>query len=446
VDPMNTGPVDGVSETANRRLPWAIVGVALVAVAAFAIVTFGANDNDGSLSSIISNSADDELEGASPTITSPTIPQSDGTEAPAATGAPTVTLPADASQVGHDNPQIEDLMREVERIRGLAFLSEVDTEFMSDEDFQARVTADVDEDLDPAQIGELEAVWQALELIDPDLDLYSAVLQLYGEGIIGFYDTEENLLVMRGLNLTPAVQSTLVHELTHALDDQQFELFRPELIDGDDSEAQFGFLGLVEGSASWVEEEWKLGLSSDDRAELGREESEFGASMDLTGLPDVLLIDISLPYQFGPLLVSAIVSAGGTELLDAALLEPPVSGEQMMFPAAFLNFDPPITVPLPETDGGAEVLTSGVFGASGLLEAILDADAGAAFAAAEAWGGDSFVAWADGEDHFCLRVDVIGDGVEGTDEILSGFELFASRHKDAVAARNGEFARLTACG
>jgi hypothetical protein len=117
-----------------------------------------------------------------------------------------------------------------------------------------------------------------------------------------------------------------------------------------------------------------------------------------------------------------------------------------MFPDSFLDFDPPIIVPLPKTEGGVEAVTSGVFGASGLLETILDTDAEAAFTAAEAWGGDSYVAWADGENRFCVRVDVIGDTADGTDEVLSAFELFAKRHNDAVAEGNGDFARLTACG
>ena len=58
-------------------------------------------------------------------------------------------------------------------------------------------------------------------------------------GVLGFYDPETAELVIRGQAITPYTRQTIVHELTHALDDQHFELDRPEYDDLDD-ETGFG--------------------------------------------------------------------------------------------------------------------------------------------------------------------------------------------------------------
>ena len=84
--------------------------------------------------------------------------------------------------------------------RRLPLLDEVKTAFLTDDEFQAQVVAGLDEDLDQAEMQQSEQVWQALGLINPDLDLYGAVLQLFGEAVLGYYDPEVDELVMRGVD------------------------------------------------------------------------------------------------------------------------------------------------------------------------------------------------------------------------------------------------------
>src|SRR3712207_9092098 len=69
---------------------------------------------------------------------------------------------------------------------------------------------------------------RALGLVDGPFD--ASVLDAGAEeGVLGFYDSQRRRLYVRGDAATPAVRRVLVHQLTHALDDQHFGLERPPL-------------------------------------------------------------------------------------------------------------------------------------------------------------------------------------------------------------------------
>ncbi len=99
--------------------------------------------------------------------------------------------------------------------------------------------------------------------------------------MLGFYDPESGELVVRGTEPSLFLQSVIVHELTHALDDQHFELDRPEVEEND--EHSFGFTALVEGNARTVENLWKDQLTDEEAAQLSSEELAFSMGVDPGG-------------------------------------------------------------------------------------------------------------------------------------------------------------------
>ena len=339
---------------------------------------------------------------------------------------------------------IEELSLAASEIRGLPFLEPVAATFLSDEDFRTRLAADLDRDLESGEILEVEWAWKALRLIEPDVSLEAALKSALDQGVLGFYDHETDELVMRGVALDEFVRSTLVHELTHALDDQHFDLDSQELMDGDDSEAQFGFVGLVEGTASWVQDRWVAQLDAAEQRELAAAEAEFAANIDYGSLPNTLLVDISLPYIYGPELVKAIVKVAGTDGIDAAYLEPPGTGAHLFEPGAFLAGESATRVAPPPADG--EVVFEGVMGASGLFEMLLATGPELASETAMDWGGDRFVLWRLGDDEACLRADIAGDDEVALDRITRALEQYGAAHGDAEVERRGDLVRVTACG
>ena len=112
-----------------------------------------------------------------------------------------------------------------EEVRGLQFLADPIITVLTAEDLAARVRADIEEEIDPAEIVIDEAFFQLIGILDPGIDLAQAITDLYSEQVAGFYDHETKELVVGGdAEMTALTKIIVVHELIHALADQHFDL------------------------------------------------------------------------------------------------------------------------------------------------------------------------------------------------------------------------------
>ena len=316
---------------------------------------------------------------------------------------------------------VDEISDVVERERGLAFTEPVDVELAGEGEFQRRLLEDFDEGVE--ELRETEVLLKAFGLVEPDVDLVDAMRTLLGAGVVGFYDPETDELVVRGTALTPYVRTTIAHELTHALDDQHFDLDRPEYDDADD-EIDFGFGALVEGNARRVEGAYLDGLSDEEQLDAASEELSLGSGLDLGDVPLVLVDLISAPYGLGHDFVDELIDDGGQEALDAAFGAPPRTSEQVIDPATYQAGEGRIEVPVPSVVG--QVVDQGVAGQfliQVVLADALDADRGRE--AAAGWGGDSVVAWRNGERP-CATLAVVGDNPGETAELRGAFEDWAA--------------------
>jgi hypothetical protein len=349
-------------------------------------------------------------------------------------GAP----PASAAEV---RAAVDEISAVVEAERGLAFTEPVDVELAGEGEFQRRLLDDFDEGVD--ELRETEILLKAFGLVEPDVDLVEAMRTLLGAGVVGFYDPETDELVVRGTALTPYVRTTIAHELTHALDDQRFDLDRPEYDDAKD-EIDFGFSALVEGNARRVEDAYLAGLSDEEQRDAAAEELSLGGGLDLGDVPLVLVDLISAPYALGHDFVGQLLDDGGQEALDAAFGAPPRTSEQVIDPATYEAGEGGIEVSVPAVSG--RVVDEGVAGQF-LIQLVLaeGLDAGRAREAATGWGGDAVVAWRDGQRP-CATLAAVGDDSGETSELRGAFEEWAAERgpagtgtgPDVTIAPNGD--------
>ena len=87
-------------------------------------------------------------------------------------------------------------------------------------------------------------------LIDGKVDLFKQENGLNSGGILAYYDFHDKKVRVKGTALTPDVRVTLAHELTHALQDQYFDLGREDTLPDD---AQQAFRSVIEGDAVVVQ-------------------------------------------------------------------------------------------------------------------------------------------------------------------------------------------------
>ena len=310
--------------------------------------------------------------------------------------------------------EVCDAARFIEDLRGRPFRTFPVVEFAADDEFERRLLEDVDaESIEETRVqGE---VLGSLGLVPPGTDLVEVTELSLELGVVGFYDPVTKELVVRGGEIDPFVELVIVHELVHAHDDQWLDLDRPELEDTDD-ESFLGFLAVVEGNASRVEDIWRSQLPADKQRELSEIEISFYGPDEIAVLqqiPRFVLETQFFPYQDGPILVRAIAaSIGGGEAgeraIDEAILTPPLTSEQALHPDQYLVRGAVPTVPAPVASGA--IIDEGVIG-----ELVLDIWFGDAIGTG--WNGDRYVSF-ERDDQVCTVVHVAADTQTDLDEIF----------------------------
>ena len=81
-------------------------------------------------------------------------------------------------------------------------------------------------DYTPRELHVQEATLRAFGLVSRDFDLEKFLISFYTEQAAGFYDPRTKTMYMARLDPADMQQMVLAHELTHALQDQNFNLER----------------------------------------------------------------------------------------------------------------------------------------------------------------------------------------------------------------------------
>lgn len=331
----------------------------------------------------------------------------------------------------------------VERERGLKFKRPVAVSLAGEGEFQSLLLADFDKQR-PSLV-EAQQVLGALGLVPPGFDLIEEERSLLSIAVGGFFEPESKRLVVRAAKITPFVREVLAHELTHALDDQWFDLNRPQL-DGTDDESEFGFSGLVEGNARRIEDAYLFSLSPGEQAQAAIEQAGLLAQHpEIFDLPQILLALAQAPYDEGPLFVEALLDAGGQTQLDDAFVSPPLTSEQILDPKRYLAGEGPVAVPAPKADGPSANV--GVLGELLLREMLFDSLASGAQVqrAITGWGGDSYVTWTDSAGKTCLRDTFVGDTQDDTLELVQAITEWGRDHDAVIDAPAEGPATFTVC-
>lgn len=324
--------------------------------------------------------------------------------------------------------QISELIVDAQEIRRLPFLSTPTITVLSDADFQERIRALLDEDSEdiPAD----EALYKMLGLLADEADLSSILDDLYGEQAYGYYDGEEQEIVVRARQdrLTQVQRSTLLHELVHALTDQHLDQSDnwQQLIDGGDLDQARAYQAMFEGDASWAEVLWVQTLPQDELGELLAESLQIETPA-LNAAPRFLREGLIFPYDSGLAFAQSLyLDDGGWESINDAystMLDLPGSTEQIITPQDYRN-DLPMEVAIPDlTVPGYELERTSVWGEEGFREMLNQGTGTTTMAdAADGWGGDSYHQWFDGQNAAMLIVfegDTPNDVAELEDALLT---------------------------
>jgi hypothetical protein len=315
----------------------------------------------------------------------PVIP----TESPPA--SPGSALPSDIAQVAS----------QVEELRDLHFDHPVAAEPRSRAALTRTLDGLVSQGFPSDEALREQRTFITMGAIPEGTDLRQAVIGYTSSSVIGFYDTQTKELVYQGgAELRPFQRWVLAHELTHALDDQHFDLSRLDPLNricSDDRAT--AFLSLAEGDAVVTQNRW-----TDRILSKGEVQQLFNEAASLPPPPDTPPFVENLvyfPYPNGQAFVEALQDRGGQDAVDDAFRNPPVSTEQILHPDAYPS-DVPQVVTIEDLSaklGQGWALADQQEVGEGLLLVLLklrltDQDAEDA---ADGWDGGLLRTWAKGD-------------------------------------------------
>ena len=348
------------------------------------------------------------------------------------------------------DPRVVPLVAFVEEARGYTFAHPVYVEFLTAEQYRAYATERSpvsDQERERQYYRTSARFFRALGLIGGDVDLAAEQDEINDSGTLALYSPANRTVYVRGVEVTASLRLTLVHELTHALQDQIFNLnlSRTE----SDGEA-FALRALAEGDAMRIENEYYATLSEDEQQQIeDQSQADQSSSKALNSdRAPILLALFGAPYALGGPFVRLLASIEGE--LDRAFRSPPTSQENVFDPASFLLDDQPEhVIPAKVPDGATYVADMGseIGVVLWYLLIATHLDQKQALDAVDGWAGDAMTVY-EKDDMLCSTLGFLGDTETDANEMYRTLTAVAAKlfldHKPKVANEAREV-QLTLC-
>src|SRR5437660_3973861 len=241
-----------------------------------------------------------------------------------------------------------DVLKETSEIRQLSILRPVESSTQSRAEIERTLIKNLDEDMTAAQAHASEVTLRKLGLAPAEFQYRALMIRLLTEQVAGYYDPKTQQFHLADWIDLDGQKPIMAHELTHALQDQHFNLLRFEHWPKGDSDAELAAHALIEGDAMLVMLQY---VANNPLRALA-----FLKSLGATGLPSeeldkaprALRETLLFPYQDGQKWVSGLYRQGGWDRVSKAFTELPQSTEQIMHPEKYFAHEAPVKVTLPD--------------------------------------------------------------------------------------------------
>ena len=360
----------------------------------------------------------------------------------------TTTVPS-----GKWDPRIEPIAKEVAKLRKLDFEHPVPVEFLPSKEFDKQVTVDSTKltKAEKQASDESTARLAAIGLVPHSSDLLKQENQLQSSSVLALYVPSKKKVFVRGTDLdSPAKKVTVAHELTHALQDQHFDLQKLAKA-ADKTHSTDTYKALVEGDAVRVQYLYAKTLSQADQDQYKTENNDAAQKSDAdstaNNVAPALQAFLEAPYVFGPPMLQTVQAAKGESAIDGMFRDLPTNDLAYVQPTSLLDKTAIAKVAPPAVAGKGEKQfgeadTFGSFALYLMLSQQLDPTD--ALKIADGWGGDSLVDYTRGtgkDKQQCVRTAFVGQNADDTQAIQKGLATWAAAQPAGsaeVTARDGK--------
>jgi len=293
------------------------------------------------------------------------------------------------------------------RLTGLPIKSPVNKKVVSRPEVRKLLIHNLHTDYTPEQIHIQEATLRALGLISQSFDLEKFLISFYTEQAAGFYDPHTQTMYIADWIPPDMQKMVLAHELTHALQDQNFNLDHYMRAVRNDDDAEAARQAVVEGYATAAMYQSMLGgaqlsnLPSFD-AVLGplirQQMAEFPV---FSKAPFFFRLQALFPYIQGASFIEQGLRRAGWKSLNELFTSPPSSTKDIFQPDIYFTHVSLAAIQLPRQTPlssvpGLKMLdenTLGELGFNALLGQFLSEDR--AKTDSSGWMGDRYIVYED---------------------------------------------------
>jgi len=288
------------------------------------------------------------------------------------------------------------MLKETSELRELSILKAVKSGAQSRADIERMIIKNLDSDTTPAEMHAAEALLRAFGLAPKEFAYRNFLVKLLTEQVAGYYDPKAQQFYLADWIELDGQKPVMAHELTHALQDQHFNLKRFEKWPKGDSDAELAAHALIEGDATLA---MTLYMAKNPLValafirSLGAQEA---ASEQFRQAPRALRESLLFPYEEGSTWATALYKRGGWEMVSQAFTKLPQSTEQILHADKYFSYEAPQKLVLPELKtllGPAwkriDYDVNGEWGCYLILDECLNNQAESKQAAA-GWAGDRF--------------------------------------------------------
>ena len=315
------------------------------------------------------------------------------------------SLPSDSTKSSNADfaAAADEVLEQMSEITGLKPRAPLKKTLRSRDEIRAHLIEEMNEDKDAAERYAGARSAEAFGLLPKGFNLDSFMIDLLTEQIAGLYDPKAHEFYVADWIPIADQRMVMAHELTHALEDQHFEIEGWVKAARPNDDGELAREAVLEGSAMVAMVEYLLrgtGRSLDDLPDIDPAMliGEMTETPMLKKAPPFLKDALIFPYIDGLTFSAAVLKPTGWSGLATVFTKPPVSTQQILHPALYRSSKAPPTVTLPTMDKnlGADwsKLEDNVMGEFGWKEVLKQflGDARARPLAA-AWDGDRYIVY-----------------------------------------------------
>jgi hypothetical protein len=294
----------------------------------------------------------------------------------------------------------DEVLEQMSDITGLKLRSPLKKSLRAREEIRAHIIQEMNEDKNSEERYADQRAAEAFGLLPKGFDLDSFMVDLLTEQIAGLYDPKVHEFYVADWIPVDDQRMVMAHELTHALEDQHFQIEAWAKAARPDDDAELARESVLEGSAMMAMVEYLLagtGRSLDDLPDIDPSMliGDMTETPELKKAPAFLKDALIFPYIDGMRFSAAVLKPTGWSGISAVFARPPASTQQIMHPELYRSAKaaPRITLPSMEKKLGddwkkLDENTMGEFGWKEVLKEFLGKNRATPLAAA--WDGDRY--------------------------------------------------------